>query len=695
MNRADSVTAALNRKSRALWSEFQSTCSDLAGISIQAFDEKGRAVHPHPKLPALCALFQRYPETQAVCQKDCFSKAASACDSRTIASSRCHAGLSYRIVPIRRRNRLHSVILVGRVLTEVFGGEQCLGFIERYKLSRETFLESLAGVRSLGGPDLDKLAVFVRHLATTFIAGDTRREQNRLLTERKQELLDFARQATAFQDGGPDRTREVLEALGRMLSAPGLAILLAGDESHPAEVHSSVGLGEHTLHVLAKQDWPRIFEKHGQGPRLVLPDRQAMLRAGIDCADVPLVAQRLDHGARVAGCLVAAGAALGVAELKQLESAASFVSARVVHLRCRERAALKDEEARLLGLMAEKCLTAHSVEELLPLALEAAMHSLHARRGSILLAEEKGRITAHALRGAHVPISDSIQELQPDSVSHKVFFNRRPLLVQDARQELGSTGQRQFPYASRSFVSVPLRENGHALGVLHLTEREGEEVFTPRDLSLLERLGLQASAAIRKTRLEEEVQNLRISSSIDHLTGVYNRRYLDEQLVIEFQRAKRFGQPLAVAMIDIDSFKSVNDTRGHEYGDHVLRLIAGTVRQQLRAVDILARYGGDEFVLLLPGTDARGAVNTVEKIRTLVETRELPGDQSSSPRRRFTVSVGLSVYPETASGAEELLRRADQSLLQAKLAGKNTVQLWKNDAPREGDHPDHRPVVNT
>ena len=678
------MSPARSGKSDGLWSEFQSTFSESTGLSIQAFNERGIAVHPSLQLPTLCTFFQRYPETRAACQKDCFSRVAACREARKIFPARCYAGLSYRVVPIRKHNRLYSVILVGRVLTEVFGGEQCLGFIERYKLSNKAFLESLDGVRSLSGLELDKIADLVRRMATTFIAGETKLKHRRHLLDRKQDLIDFALQTTAFHENGPGRTREMLEFLGRIFAASGAAILLAGDETHRVEVHASIGLGEDSLHDLASQDWARIFELNGQGSRLVLSDRQEMLRAGLDCAGVPLVVQRLDHGPHVAGYLVVAGAALSVGDLKLLESASGFVTARVVHLKCRERADQRDEEARLLGQMAEKCLTAHSVEELLPLALEAAMCSLHARRGSILLAEEQGRITAHALRGAHAPISGTIDELRPDSVSHKVFFNRHSLLVQDTGQEPGLTGARQYPYASRSFMSVPLRENGNALGVLHLTDRDGEEVFTPRDLSLLERLGQQASAAIRKARLEEEVQSLRVSSSIDHLTGVYNRRYLDEQLSVEFQRAKRFGQQLAVAMLDIDSFKCVNDSLGHEYGDHVLKMIASTVRKQLRSVDILARYGGDEFVLVLPGTDADGAMNTVEKIRSAIESTEVPGGLSSAPWRRFTVSVGLAVYPETATAAEELLQRADQSLLRAKMAGRNMTLLWKNEPLHDG-----------
>jgi diguanylate cyclase (GGDEF)-like protein len=345
-------------------------------------------------------------------------------------------------------------------------------------------------------------------------------------------------------------------------------------------------------------------------------------------------------------------------------------------MKCSERADRRDEESRLLGVMAEKCFTAHSLEELLPLALEAAMQSLHAKRGSILLAEEKGRITAGALRGDHAQISGTIKALQPGTVSHEVFFNRRPRLVVDIDREPGLKHERQFPYGSRSFVSVPLRENGHTLGVLHLTEREGEGAFSQRDLALLERLGRQASGAIRKAWLEQEVENLRVTSSTDHLTGAHNRRFFEEQLGIEFQRALRFGQPLAVAMVDVDDFKALNDDMGHEYGDSVLKGVAAAMRQQLRSVDILSRYGGDEFVLILPGTGAAGALNTIEKIRAKIASMEIGGDQPSSPRRAFTVSAGLAVFPDMVDDAADLLRRADEALYMAKKSGRNTAQLW-------------------
>lgn len=658
-----------------LWTEFQSVFSDFAGFSVQAFDGNGKAFHPAPTLPTLCTFFERYPETSVACRKDCFRKPTACSTSRKVLSARCYAGLSYRIVPVRKRNRPHAVILIGRVLTEVLGGEQCFRVIEKYKLPRLSFLESLAGVRSIGAADLDRMAGFVRRLASSGVAADTRLENRLSSLQRRRGVIDFARQAAASHDRNPGRARVLLEDLGRMLSVSGVALLQPGEEASGAGLRASVGFGEDMLHALARQDWASTLEAWGDGARVFLENRQQLLDAGLDCAEKTIAARRLVSGRESVGYLVVAGEKLRSADGGLLDAAADFVASWVVHEQLRERIEQKNEESRLLGIMAERCLTARSVEELLPLALEAAMHGLHARRGSILLAEGQGRIVARALRGDHAPISATIDVLDPDSVSHRVFFNRQPLLVRDTDREPGLHPQRQFPYATRSFVSVPLRENGHALGVLHLTEREGAEAFTAHDLSLLERLSLQAAGAISKVRLEEEVRALRVASTTDHLTGLHNRRHFEERLAEEVQRARRFGQPLAVAMLDVDGFKALNDEMGHEYGDLTLKGIADAVGHQLRKVDLLARYGGDEFVLLLPGTGAEGALRIAEKIRARVESAELPGPVPGAAPWRCTVSVGLSVYPDHAAAPEELLRGADRSLLEAKRAGRNTALL--------------------
>ena len=212
-----------------LWRELQGVFGDFAGISVQAFDSKGVAVQPVPSLPTLCAFLQRYPETASVCQRDCFRKAVTCRESRRILSARCYAGLSYRVVPVRRLGKAEGVIVVGRVLTEVPGEEQRRGLVARYRLPPQGLRESHAGLLSLGAGELDRVARFVRRLAVAFVAADVRVAHRHRLLVRQGDLLSIARKATAFEDRGPGADRNLLESLAGSSAASGAALLVPGE----------------------------------------------------------------------------------------------------------------------------------------------------------------------------------------------------------------------------------------------------------------------------------------------------------------------------------------------------------------------------------------------------------------------------------------------------------------------------------
>jgi diguanylate cyclase (GGDEF)-like protein len=176
---------------------------------------------------------------------------------------------------------------------------------------------------------------------------------------------------------------------------------------------------------------------------------------------------------------------------------------------------------------------------------------------------------------------------------------------------------------------------------------------------------LAAAIVIRSQRLRQQ-------SWSDRLTGLPNRGYFDERVQAELSRARRYNEPVALAMIDVDHFKKFNDTWGHAAGDVALRQVARAILAAIRQSDLVVRYGGEEFVALLPGMDSKGAQERVEELRRAVEQLPIP-----IPRRpevaAVTISIGLAAYGYDGTEAEDLLDRADARLFEAKESGRNRV----------------------
>jgi diguanylate cyclase (GGDEF)-like protein len=198
--------------------------------------------------------------------------------------------------------------------------------------------------------------------------------------------------------------------------------------------------------------------------------------------------------------------------------------------------------------------------------------------------------------------------------------------------------------------------------------REGRP-FGRRERELFHYLAGQAAVSIENIGLHETVERQAIT---DELTGLSNRRRFQETLLAEVERSKRFGQELALVLLDIDDFKTVNDTYGHQQGDLVLREIARVLRESSREIDEAARYGGEELAVILPGTGLDGAFELAERIREGIEGLRLTilGDDDAEPLR-VTASLGAAALPACGEDARTLVAAADEALYQAKRAGKN------------------------
>jgi diguanylate cyclase (GGDEF)-like protein len=205
----------------------------------------------------------------------------------------------------------------------------------------------------------------------------------------------------------------------------------------------------------------------------------------------------------------------------------------------------------------------------------------------------------------------------------------------------------------------------------------GADEFLTKPVNALE-LQIRASSMLRIKRLADELgmanEKLRALATVDGLTQVANRRVLSERLAFEFSRAARYRHPLSCVMIDVDHFKKVNDTFGHPTGDKVLIEVAETLRKTVRTTDLVGRYGGEEFMVILPQTPGIDGRIAAERLRRAVATRP----RASAEVPEVTISLGVAAMePRSPANVDELVRRADGALYKAKEGGRNRAILWE------------------
>jgi diguanylate cyclase (GGDEF)-like protein len=231
-------------------------------------------------------------------------------------------------------------------------------------------------------------------------------------------------------------------------------------------------------------------------------------------------------------------------------------------------------------------------------------------------------------------------------------------------------GQELQKYTEKgSFASVvvmPLRSRGKNYGLLEVWSRRPGH-FTTDDLGFLALLALLAAGMIRNA---EHLETLIFR---DPLTHVYNRGFMEDQLLREIERYKRTNEPVAFLLVDVDNFKQVNTRFGHPVGDVVLSAIGHLLEDKVRQIDVVSRYGGDEFGIILPDTIAEHALVTAERLRSVIEANEFAAACPELGDIRITISIGGAMCPDDAVTKENLIERADRALAEAERAGKNQV----------------------
>ncbi|HEY5506787.1 MAG TPA: GGDEF domain-containing protein [Coriobacteriia bacterium] len=262
----------------------------------------------------------------------------------------------------------------------------------------------------------------------------------------------------------------------------------------------------------------------------------------------------------------------------------------------------------------------------------------------------------------------------------------------DVRRRSGDTYvPRAHPAGEEMFACTTILDRGTLL-VVFCAAAERLEGLMAEDRLLLTAVANDLTIAVENSELYKLTKRMAIT---DELTGLNNYRFMLQRLDDEIERARRFGRNLSLLMLDADDFKLHNDTHGHVAGDAALSELAVAMQHAVRDIDVVCRYGGEEFAILLPETDADGAFVAAEKVREAVANHQFP-DADGRKTERLTVSIGLSTFPRPAADREELLRQADDALYVAKRSGRNRVRASAGTAAaaREVEQAERRPMGN-
>jgi len=299
-----------------------------------------------------------------------------------------------------------------------------------------------------------------------------------------------------------------------------------------------------------------------------------------------------------------------------------------------------------------------------------------ARFASLYILDETNNML-HLRRHNHPFLINRIVSLNQTPASPMVTAVRcgQILLVDDIdkyNKPVIKKSQRRFAenYSTKNCAIVPLVCQERVVGVLNLADKMNGSRFTKDDVALLELLSQLIGASIGNIKLFERIQR---QATTDGLTGLLNHRTFYEVLEKELWRSRRYGGRLSLIMIDVDNLKQVNDTFGHRAGDTVLREISRRIKSCIRQIDTAARYGGDEFAVILPNTSLNDAKVVAERMLKAVSSRPAVWNN-----REIALSISVGVGQcETDISPEDVTSRSDAALYQAKQAGKNTVRVFE------------------
>ncbi len=691
--------AALQAPTTAIpagWAEVQDELAAGAGLSLLLVEG-----HQPPSLKvsnnnSICRAFQSSPAHAHLCEPYCGVAFDRAQEAGRAEHYRCHAGLHCFCVPVEIGAAKPLAVIGGRAFLR---SADYRALAERIRtgdladlLSEELFRNVIFALRQ----DLDDLASrlsadaaeFMRATSDTLDASGEKDEGGG--------RQGGARRAAGEEAAGADREvpTKVEAAQAVRLAARGVSLKEFCNRSVAALAERH---GLRTLALLLRADdtfqptWA-TGDFQSKPPRVALKAKEIKLlqaATGEQSIAVPAGGRTsakheeavelfpLLVGDEIKGALLVGDRELTPEQRRAVAALCREIAMPLEVLRLREELERRMRAATHLQAFTEMVNTSQP-DEAYNSILRHSAELLHAERGSLLLFDERaGELEVKAAVGPRADIARDSRIPLGDGVAGATLREGRPLVVRDVG---AASGLRPAPaersYKTGSFISYPITIGGRKVGVLNVTDKAGGGVYDELDLVLLDMIAPQMALALDRAEWHQKATQFQLLSITDPLTGLVNRRYLEERLSEEVERSKRHRFSMSFLMMDIDDFKAYNDRHGHQAGDLALEMTAQCLKTALRSADTAARYGGEEFSILLPQTGISEARVIAERIRRRVERTHFPHGKSQ-PLGAVTVTIGISAFGHELDTPASIIYAADQALYVAKAHGKNCVEVFE------------------
>jgi diguanylate cyclase (GGDEF)-like protein len=657
------------------WESAQDSLAAESGLALLLVEG-----HQPPQLHtsnnnSICRSFQTSTAHAHLCDPYCGEAYRRAQETGEPSYYRCHAGLECFAAPVELQEGRRLAVIGGRAFMST---ADYRALVERFRVG---------DLRDLSSPELFRNVLFATNL-----------ELERLAVRVREAAVEFAGSPQASRAPAADRRAALPDELadGEASSAE-LFPTGIGLEEACTRVAQTIAAAHELCSVAVylrredvlipvcatgrfKVEAPRVsLRARGREAKRGARGAKASPRAGdwfeFDPKEISRVFP-LAVGDEAKGAVAVGGdAALAPSDAEKIANYCDKIAVPFELLSLREELERRMRVAYHLQSFTEK-INSVDPDEAYAAILRHSTELLRSERGSLLLFDEAANeLQVKAAVGPRAKNARDARVPMGEGISGTALREGRPLVVRD----LGAAGHAPAPaerkYKTGSFISYPLIVGSRRVGVLNMTDKAGGGVYDDLDLNLLDMFAPQMALALDRAEWHQKATQFQLLSITDALTGLLNRRYLEERLGEELERSKRHRFPMSFLMIDIDNFKEYNDRNGHQAGDVALEVTAGCLKAALRSEDVASRYGGEEFSVLLPQTSLSEAHVIAERVRRRVERTSFD-HRESQPGGAVTVSIGISTFAPKVDTAESIIRAADQALYLAKSRGKNRIEAF-------------------